>query len=81
MPLASFINLPNVLIKNFLLIRVQNLPDPGARFRMNCLELRIDLLLQILVLLRGIIENLAELLPARPKDSAPSLDAPPPLFG
>ncbi len=56
------IDRPNELIKLLRLIRVQDLPDASACLLVNRLELRIDLLLQIPHLLRGLIENLADLL-------------------
>jgi hypothetical protein len=59
---VPLIDLPYVLIKLFRLIRVKDLPNVRACLQMNCLELRINLLLQIPRFLRGFIENLANLL-------------------
>jgi len=62
---VPFINLPYILIKLFRLIRIQDLPDARACLHMNCLELRLNLFLQIPRLLRGLVKNLTKLLRLR----------------
>jgi hypothetical protein len=62
MPLVPLIDRSYELIKLFLLIGVQDLPDARACLHVDHLELRINLLLQIPHFLRRLIENLADLL-------------------
>ena len=52
------VDLAHKFVKLDGLIRAQDLPEARARFQVNGLELRVDLLLQISYLLRSLIENI-----------------------
>jgi len=62
MPPVPFIHLFHQLVELLHLLWIQDLADAAAGFFAKATELRIDLLLQIPHLLRGLVENLTDLL-------------------